>query len=163
MNLIAEKTPRIEWYTDLYPFFCEIESIVRSHAWLWTDIDINTQLPILEDKPGVIWISGDAIFEFTANHPQFIWSVFSAISSATVDAAKALDCIPHADGNPDFWVGSPTPQHPNAVFEIVCWDSSATLLIGADQTIANAFRRAYPDVRDLDAENAVRSNYHAKS
>lgn len=161
MNLIVENEPRIEWYTDLYPFFREIESVVRSYSWLWTDIVVNAPLPTAEDHHPALWMNGDAIFDFAAQRPHFDWSVLSAIPRTQLDAAKAIDCTPYADGNPDFWTGSPVPQHPNAAFEIVCWDSSATLVIGADVAIEKAFRRAYPGVRDLDADNANRPRKNA--
>ena len=40
-------------------------------------------------------------------------------------------------------------QAPGACFELVCWDSSATLLIGLSAEQAARFMRAYPEARAL--------------
>lgn len=157
MNLIVEKSPQIKWYTDLYPFFSRIESIVRSYTWLWTNVDLLAPIPFEEDAPDVYWISGDALVEFVTNRPQFIWSVLSAISPNNVGAARKLDCYPYADGNRGLWINSPKPQHPHAEFEIVCWDSGATLLIGGKGEVLDAFLVAYPGAHDLDTDNQARS------
>jgi hypothetical protein len=127
-----------------------VESVVRQHVWLWSDIEVAAELPIACDHRGACWIDGDKLFDFICRRPQFIWSVLSAIPAESRRVAEEVDCVPFADGNRSFWVGSTTPQHPMASFEIVCWDSSATLLIGANAELAEAFRLAYPDAVCLD-------------
>lgn len=105
---------------------------------------------------GRYWISGPELFRFVEEGPLFGWSVLSAIPAEREPHAKALDVSPYADGNPNLWTGKPEPQHPDADFEIVCWDSSCTLVIGANDVVAAAFRSAYPDALDLDLANSVR-------
>lgn len=154
MNLIIEKSESIDWYTDLYPFFEQIPEIIGSYHWLWTDIEMSTGLPEHEvDQYERVWISGDTLLELARRRPQFNWPVLSAISPDDLAIAKRDETDPFADCNGDLWRGKPRPQHPYAKFEIVCWDSSATLLINADETLQKAFCRAYPDCIDLDALN----------
>ena len=150
MNLIVEKSRSIKWYTDLYPLFSLIESSVRKHAWLWSDIEVGCDLPIPCDERGYCWIHGNDLFEFVCKRPQFVWSVLSAIPPEKSEVAAKASCIPYADGNSDFWRGKAKLQHPMAEFEIVCWDASATLLIGADSVLSEAFRLAYPDAEEFD-------------
>lgn len=152
-NLIVEGSQAVSWYTDLYPFFSLVEPTIRQHIWLWSDIDLNTELPIECKGTNVCWISGDSLFDFIRKRPQIKWSVLSAIPATLKAAASSSTIIPFADGNPDLWHGNPSPQHPLAAFEIVCWDSSATILIDADANLATAFRSAYPAAADLDDEN----------
>ena len=158
-NLIIEKSPTIKWYSDLHPFFALVESTVREHRWLWTDVDVNAALPIPDNDVGHYLIDGGQLFDFAAGRPQFNWSVLSALPS-DYDFDPAViprESMPYADGNPHFWHGSPRPQFSDAIFEIVCWDSSATLLIGADgPDLLDAFRTAYPGTLDLDVENRSR-------
>ncbi len=159
-NLIIEKSPSIKWYSDLFPFFALIEPTIREHRWLWTEVDVNAALPIPDNDIGRYLIDGDALFDFAVDRPQFRWSVLSALPPEyEVDpTAIPRESVPYADGNPDFWHGSPRPQFSEALFEIVCWDSSATLLIGTDNhLILDAFRAAYPGAVDLDAENRSRA------
>src|SRR5690606_32781355 len=96
------------------------------------------------------------IQDLVEQRPLFFWAVISAIPSSCSDDDINAPCSPYADGNPTFWIGSPSPQHPQAEFEIVCWDSGATLLIGADDVVAAAFRSAYPGSIDLDRVNQRR-------
>ena len=152
-NLIVEKSRSINLYTDLQPFFSLIEPVVRKHRWLWSDVDVYAELPIADNDCGWYLIDGDTLFDFVQTRPQFVWSVLSALRPDAVVDPGSSETVPYADGNPDFWHGSPRPQCPDAEFEVVCWDASATLLIGADETVANAFRMAYSDAHNLDDLN----------
>jgi hypothetical protein len=60
------------------------------------------------------------------------------------------DDLPYADGNPALWKGSPKVQLKEAVFEIVCFDSGATLLIGAPGEIGAQFKAVFTEARALD-------------
>ncbi|TWU18495.1 hypothetical protein [Allorhodopirellula heiligendammensis] len=155
-NLIIENSPTIQWYSDLFPFFSLIESTIRSHYWLWTDVDVTSELPVPPNDHDRYLIDGDVLFDFTLKRPQFVWSVLSALPADTNCDPAALESAPYADGNSELWRGSPRPQLPDAHFEIVCWDSSATLLIGASGNVADAFLMAYPDARYLDVDNQSR-------
>lgn len=155
-NLIVEYSDVIPWYTDLHPFLSRIEATVLKYDWLWTDVEVNAQLPIAHRDDGRYWIRGETLLQFTKNRPQFSWSVLSAIPSELKEIANRENCEPFADGNPKFWEGIPVPQHPCSDFEIVCWDSTSTLLIGADDALACAFEQAYPGTFDLDEANKNR-------
>ncbi len=150
-NLIIEQSPTIEWYSDLYPLFARIESIVHNHIWLWTDVEVTSELPVRESDRGIYWLSGETLLGFVETRPQFVWSVLSAIPIASEDSARNCDVVPYADGNRALWSANSKPQHPSAVFEVVCWDASATLLIGASSEINTAFRAAYPGCTALPA------------
>jgi hypothetical protein len=84
------------------------------------------------------------------NNVQFVWAVFSAL---LIGARPATEKAPYAEGNAHLWEGSPKPQLPEAVLEIVCWDSSCCLLIGASEELATSFRESFPQALDLDAQN----------
>jgi len=47
MNLIVEKSPRIKGFSDLRPFFCELEPLVDRNLWLWSDVEVNAPVPDL--------------------------------------------------------------------------------------------------------------------
>ena len=162
MNLIVEKSERIKWYTDLFPFFDQISDVVTQHEWLWTDDEVVSELPEHKtDEHQRKWVDGATLIQFVRNRPQFVWSVLSAIDPNDVDNARSDSTYPSADGNGNLWLGTPQPQHPCAKFEIVCWDSTATLLINANEALANAFRNAYPGCIDLDELNARTSAENA--
>lgn len=143
----------------MFPFFALIESTIRDHRWLWSDVDITSQLPVPQNVHDRYLIEGDTLFEFTRGQPQFIWSVLSALpADYDIDPTQLPEeSVPYADGNAQLWTGSPRPQYSDALFEIVCWDSSATLLIGVDNfRILEAFGTAYPGSVDLNVQNRSR-------
>ncbi|GAB5402825.1 MAG: hypothetical protein Aurels2KO_10560 [Aureliella sp.] len=156
MNLIFENVPRVKWYSDLEPFVTALANRVHDYVWRFDAVDCNVALPG-DVREGGYWIlNGDDLNALVADHPQFAWAVVSAIPKNSTDIEVAAPCTPFADGNPAFWTGTPTPQHPFAQFEFVCWDASATLLIGADDSVAAAFKAAYPESINLDRENKNR-------
>lgn len=60
---------------------------------------------------------------------------------------------PYADGNPDFWIETPTIQHPKAIIELVFWDSSLILLLSKDEEISRNLRNKFTKWKDLDKYN----------
>jgi hypothetical protein len=64
-----------------------------------------------------------------------------------------LATYPYADGNGALWKPKVSIQHPLAAVEIVCWDSSATLLLSRDDDLTERFRRFFPESVDLNEYN----------
>lgn len=60
---------------------------------------------------------------------------------------------PYADGNPDFWIETPTIQHPKAIIELVFWDSSLILLLSKDEEISRDFRNTFAKWKGLEEYN----------
>ena len=81
-------------------------------------------------------------------HEQYIWAVFPAFASGIVPQQIDLQTLPDAE-SAGFWQGDPRPQHPQAFFEIVCWDSTCTLFIGLPDTPARRLITAFPGCRRL--------------
>jgi hypothetical protein len=94
------------------------------------------------------WISGVELEEFLNAHTvQFIWAVFSAFP---IGFRREVAEAPYIDDNPLYWQGvEVSPQLSDALFEIVCWDSSATILIGLHPEAERQFASVYPETRSL--------------
>jgi hypothetical protein len=156
MNLILERSDQMRWYTDMRLVFSVLPGVCEAHDWLISGFDCNwfPDDRIAYDNDPVL-ISGEVLLDVVKTHDiQFIWAVFSALPrGCRPDISRA----PYADGNPAFWSGSPRPQLKEALFEIVCWDSTSMLLIGAPDDIVRQFRLYFTDSRDLDVENKKRS------
>ncbi len=151
MNLIQEGNDQVKFYS----------SMLDVEAWLGIDLsdfdwhisDIDGGWSGLSDPA---WVTGRELKTKLAEHDyQFIWAVFSAFPSG---APTILSDKPYADGNPDFWNGIPSKQLENAVFEIVCWDSSATLFIGLSDEFAQSVLAKAPGITDLNKYNKSRSS-----
>ena len=94
------------------------------------------------------WISGQELQELLANSDiQFIWAVFSAVPKGV---HFVVETPPYIYDNPSYWSAEEVrPQLEGALFEIVCWDSSATILIGLPAEAEASFMHKFSDTRPL--------------
>ena len=139
-NLILDGEPSIRYYTNMH-WMMEIlswETCRRHH------IERNDDTPFAD--PSVF--NGAELERWLREHPheQYIWGVFSAFAP---DAEIDLSVLPDAE-SPDFWQPNAQPQHPQALFEIVCWDSTCTLFIGLPDKLAQRVVAEFPECRTLD-------------
>lgn len=146
MNLIIEESKYVKYYTDMAQVVRWLGDVCSEYDWLITDIDggwIGIEDPCL--------ITGEDLkLKLGESDWQFIWAVFSAVPKG---ANPNYTNAPYADGNPNFWKGCPMPQHKEAIFEIVCWDSSATLFIGLPEHLGKRLFEAVPDIKNLNEMN----------
>jgi hypothetical protein len=146
VNLILEKTDQVDWFTDMREVFDATKIAPEDYDWYVSDIETNWTPPGF--SPVDQWISGDELASLLRTHEvQFIWGVFSAVPKRFRSTPSS---IPYADGNPNYWTGpDPVPQLEGALFEIACWDSSATILINLPTQAARAFMTRYTDTKPL--------------
>lgn len=151
MNLILERTDRVPFFTDMRATLQALGIPASDFDWYVSDIEINR--PIDGFSPVDQWITGTGLRRLLESHDiQFIWAVFSAVPIGHRPLVRVAPCI---DGNPSYWTGADVrPQLPDAVFEIACWDSSATLLVGLPEAAQKRFLATFPEADSL--ENAVR-------
>ncbi|WP_444946655.1 hypothetical protein ACJJIP_08505 [Microbulbifer sp. VTAC004] len=142
MNLILEGTDQVKFFTNIKEVFSALNISCHDYDWFVSDIETN-DLVISEG-----WHSGFELEKtITSNDVQFIWAVFSAFPIGTRFAVAEP---PYVDGNPNYWNASePKPQLEKAIFEIACWDSSATILIGINPAMAENFKSIYTDTIEL--------------
>lgn len=145
MNYILENTNQVRCFTDMREVFEAANIAPQDYDWYVSDVEANgaprESLPFG-------WVTGDVLASFVKVHEvQFEWAVFSAVPKGFRSRPSS---DPYADGNPNFWVGEgPMPQLHGAIFEIVCWDSSATILINFPPEAARSFSAKFPDTRPL--------------
>ncbi|WP_423933142.1 hypothetical protein [Comamonas sp. 23] len=146
MNLILERTERVRFYTDMRLVFEATGLHASDFDWYISDIDTNCGSDEFSDTDR--WLSGVELENFLATRTvQFIWGVFSAFP---IGYRRNVEQAPYVDNNPLYWQGvEVSPQLDDALFEVVCWDSSATLLIGLPEEAEKRFKRMYPETRDL--------------
>lgn len=146
MNLILEKTDQVPFFTNMCLTFEALGIDCAVYDWYVSDVEINSGLQ--DFCANGAWFSGKELKSLIANDDlQFDWGVFSAVKSGE---RFEVDAVPYADGNPTFWQDPDlSPQLQGALFEIVCWDSSATLLIGISDEHAERFRNRFSDAKLL--------------
>jgi hypothetical protein len=157
VNTILEKSNKMQFFTNLQPVFEAFGGRQRDFNWLISDMECNRypddRLPYdLERKPFLL--SGEELTEIVNNNTiQFIWAVLSGFDKGIKIDINNLAVCPYADGNNGLWVPKPQIQHPLATVEIVCWDSSLTLLLSQDDDLTNRFRSYFTDAQDLNEYN----------
>lgn len=142
MNLILEKTEQVKFFTNMKEVFCALKTECADYDWYISDIETNGY-SISEG-----WYSGNKLNKIlSSNDIQFIWAVFSVFPIGT---RFNVNESPYVEDNPRYWNGSnPEPQLEGAAFEIACWDSSATILIGVSSELANNFTSTFTDTIEL--------------
>lgn len=147
MNLILEKTDQVKYFTNMKDVFTALKIQCADYDWYVSDLETNG-FPIKEG-----WHSGsDLESTIQSNDIQFIWAVFSAFP---IGERIEVKDEPYIYDNPEYWNGSNVrPQLNGALFEIGCWDSSATILVGIAPEMESNFKLVYSDTIEL--ENAVR-------
>lgn len=145
--------------TDLRLVFEAFGGRQREFNWLITDLELNHYPPGLpygsDDRSlDARWLSGAELSQIVEeNDIQFIWGVLSGFRVGVAIDVATLSTYPYADGNRALWEPTVSIQHPLAEVEIVCWDSTATLLLSRDDDLTERFRRFFPEAVDLNEYN----------
>ncbi|WLQ17356.1 hypothetical protein O5O45_15695 [Hahella aquimaris] len=149
MNYIQKGVPEVNFYTSMKDVAGWLEIELRDYDWHISDID-GGWCGIVDPS----WVLGE---EFAAKIEefdyQFVWAVISAFPKGTEAFTSSL---PYVEDNPALWEGAPCTQLDGALFEIVCWDSSATLFIGLSKELSRRLLANAPGIKDLDKENERR-------
>ncbi|EEF26003.1 conserved hypothetical protein [Ricinus communis] len=118
----------------------------RQYDWFVSDIEVNNTPEGF--SLGDQWMTGEELAHLVRdNDLQFIWAVFNAVP---IGHRPNVVNAPYCEGNPDYWNGFDLgPQLNGALFEIACWDSSATIMIGLPEHAQRAFVLKYSDARPL--------------
>jgi hypothetical protein len=151
MNLIIKDSSQMPIHTDIKLIFDTLEGRQREFNWLITEHECYCW-PSDKDifNEGIVLLSGDELTDIvTHNNIQFVWGILSAFDKSTVIDIDNLSVIPTFDGEWKYGGKDVNTQHPLAIAEIVCVDSSYTILLSKDDDLSNRFLRHYSDAQDL--------------
>jgi hypothetical protein len=149
------------YFTNMRLVFNALQDVCPKHDWLISDLDCIWLDSSDEDRWPRRGGSELGPFENVARSEEDVASRSVLVNGRELDeilnlligTRPATQKAPYAEENPHLWQGSPKPQLPEAVLEIVCWDSSCCLLIGASEELATSFRESFPEALDLDEQN----------
>jgi hypothetical protein len=147
MNLILEKCDQVPYFTNMREVLIAAGISAADYDWYISDVETNYGLPE-KFSSGDRWVAGDELATTLQQKDlQFIWAVFSAVPKGF---RPVVTNSPYAEGNSDYWNGHDiAPQLDGALFEITCWDRSATILVRLPLLARESFMRRYPDTRPL--------------
>lgn len=146
MNLILEGANSVRYFTDMGATLDALGISASDYDWFVSDIETNVGEDIFgwDDR----WISGRDLQASLALGIQFIYGVFSAFPKGY---RRTIEASPRVYDNPNYWSGGAvSTQLPDALFEVACWDSSATILIGLPEQATVAFMQRYPAAKRLE-------------
>lgn len=155
------------FYTDLGRIFNALGGRHAEFNWLITDLEYmncdGMELPpeftchfgsTTYEFPEIVWLSGERLSEIVGGFSlQFLWAVLSGFEPQIDIDPNNLEVHPFANGNSKLWRPGVGIQHPRASVEIICWDSSCTLLLSKDTDLSRRFREYFPGACDLDSYN----------
>ena len=147
MNLVLEPPAQVAYFTDMRRTLDDIGIDPCDYDWYISDLETNVAVPQLGN--GDRWVQGHTLAQILAIPSlQFIWAVLSGF--AVGEAGREVESPPIADGNRRYWQPPEvSPQLLGACIEIVCWDSSATILIGLNHEQATRYLRYNPLAKPL--------------
>jgi hypothetical protein len=122
---------------------------LENYTYLITELEINRGEHVLMESSPLIITGSDLRKIVESDKIQFIWAVLSAFGG---DVTIPED-LPFADMNAELWTSTVKPQIKESDFEIVCWDSSATLFIGVDNSVAAQLVGYDQDIQSIDDFN----------
>src|ERR1700722_2227902 len=143
---LLEGPCEMRYFTDLRLVFRALGDQQRRFNWLvtnleWVRLDEQEESTDELSGSGPQWVTGDDLTLFVDSYDiQFVWAVFSGFPPGVFLVLSDLELEPYADGNSRLWDPELRIQHPLAEVEIVCWDSTSTLLLCRDPSLAESFR-----------------------
>ena len=153
MNWIIKRTDKMEFHTNLRSILKPIINEIKGLNWLITDLEFNNicrteDLPVNYEQDYFI-LSSTQFGDLVAADMQIIWGVILGIPEAcTINADQ--NNLPHAEGNDLIWKNG-NLQHPDAIIEIVCFDSSYTILKFKDKHLSDQFKAYFNEAKDLES------------
>ena len=144
MNVVLEDPKAVPYFTDMKATLQAAEIDPLNFEWYLSDLETNFTIDALPIRAG--WMTGEEMQRaLSKENLQFVWAVFSAFPRGMRFEVNDEPC---ADGNPRYWSDANLkPQLPGANFEVVSWDSSATLLVCVPEQSGLAFMRKYPQAK----------------
>jgi hypothetical protein len=148
LNIILEGAGHVQFFTDMQETLGALGMSASDYDWFVSDIETNRGKDVFSQEDR--WIAGSELQSLLQASPiQFIYAVFSAFPNGY---RRIIDVPPCVYDNAAYWGGQTiSTQLPDALFEIACWDSRATILIGLPDTAIDSFRHSHPGAKRLEA------------
>lgn len=143
----------MDFHTDLKVILSPIKEEIKQLNWLITDLEYNNiyraeHLPV-DYEHDYFLLSAEQFEQLVAADMQIIWAVILGIPETQVITVDPEN-LPYADGNTEVWKNG-NIQHPDAILEIICFDSSYTILKFKDQSLSAKFKAHFDEAKYLES------------
>lgn len=155
MTLILYDTKQLEFHTDMGEIIKPFKEELKSLNWIlmnqeFTLLDYKNKGVVdkLDHESEIIQFDGQELLDILENREiQFIWGVFCG----TKNKIEKLDHdqIPYADMNSEIWTKPDKFLLPNSEIEIICFDSSYTIIKFKDSELEKRWKTKFKDAKKL--------------
>ena len=144
MNWIIKKTSKTDFHTHLDVILEPIRADIYSYTWILSDLEINHLKDLPVDHESEYFILPPNEFErMLGKYVQIIWGVIIAVPiglQIKIDENK----IPYSEGNELVWQND-NIQYPDGKIEIICFDSTLTIVKFGDKFLSDKFKSCFGD------------------
>ena len=155
MTLILDTTEQLKFHTDMGEIIKPIKEELKSLNWILTNqeytlLDYKDKgvLGKLDHESEIIHFEGQELLDILESREiQFIWGVFCGTKKRIEELDQ--DKIPFADMNSEIWT---KPDHfllPDSEIEIICFDSSYTIIKFKDSELEKRWKMKFTDAKKL--------------
>lgn len=154
MMIILENTYQLEFQTELSKLITPFRDKFRSLNWLLTDLDymiLDAEEYGSVDKLNLgekaIRLKGTELCDLVEKRKiQFVFGVLTGFNTEIPSVAE--EDLPTADQNQEVWTEPKKFQIPSAEIEIICWDSSTTILKFKNNLLGQKFMQEFTDAKE---------------
>lgn len=143
-----------EWVpTQLSNIFLLLGNIQNDYNWPITDYECYPRNEMLRQffSGEPCFVTGKELTQIIQQEDfQWIWGILSAFPKSVSEKQILQYALPEAEGNSGIWCRPTTLQHPLTKLELIAWDSTETVLISKDDTIAERLIQQYDFVEDME-------------
>ncbi len=151
MNWIIRYSDRMRCHTLLDVVVEPIWDDLKDLNWLVTDSEHGpwqgNDMPLNYEDDYFI-LTPKKFKSLVDSRSQIIWGVFLAIPQK-VKIIVDEDDLPYAEGNELIWKNG-NIQHPDAIMELVCFDSGYTIVKFKDEKLSNKFKAYFDEAIELE-------------
>ena len=152
MNWIISKTKKLSCHTYLAELLKPIDDEIENYNWIISDFEYNgtgsyVELPINYDHDYFI-LSPQQFKSLVDINVQIYWGVILGVPLyKTIEVDE--NNLPFAEGNDLIWKNG-NIQHPDAEIEVICYDSSCTIIKFRHKALSDKFKNYFTEAIELE-------------
>jgi len=150
MDWEIRNTDKFRYHTYLKEILKPIIDDIGDLDWLVSGLDYiaftDANMPINFEEDHFI-LSNEQFMQLLDIDIQFLFGVFLAIPS-NIKIHVDTDHLPYADLNKLVWKKG-NFQHPDAKIELICFDSSSTIVKFKDESLSMKFHKYFEEALEL--------------
>ena len=143
MNWIIRKSARITGHTYLDEILKPLLKHIDDYTWILSDLDGGgglEELPINYEDDCFI-LSASEFKKIVNSRIQFYWGVIIGVPTS-FEIKIDENNLPYAEGSELIWQDG-NLQYPNGEIEIICFDSSYTIVKFNNEGLSNQFEEYF--------------------